>query len=282
MRDGWLIYNREDYGKNRAFADRLLGGATSHGLSLRLMYREDICLHLSGKAIADAGHLPAFAVNRSRDWLLSQALQQAGCRVFNSAEACCIGNDKIQSHLLAAKLGLPQVDMAFCSNNPNALVCHGLAYPVVVKDPTGHGGSGVFLAGDEAELMSLAAALPADRVLLQGLCGKPGVDTRIYVMGSKVLAAVRRRSHSDFRANLSLGGAVELCDPEADELEMVQKILAALPLDYAGIDFIYDGQGRPLFNEIEDAVGSRSLYMLGGPDTAQAYLTHIAEVMQTR
>ncbi len=274
MDEGWLIYCREDWQKNRAYADRLIERSCAHGMNLRLVLREE--LDDTGVAFDCA---PRFAVNRSRDWQLAQALEQAGCMVTNSSKACRIGNDKVESHRLAARLGLPQVDIAFCANNPDELSAHGLGYPVVLKDPYGHGGTGVFLAHNREELLSMAAILHCSLVLLQRLCGMPGVDLRVYVLGGEVLAAVRRQSATDFRANLSLGGTVELCEPGLRELEMVRAITTALPLDYAGIDFIYDSPDQPLLNEIEDAVGSRSLYQLGGPDTAEAYIALLARKM---
>ena len=270
MDDGWLIYCREDWQKNRAYADLLIERACVHGMNLRLVLREG----LDDTVAFDCA--PRFAVNRSRDWQLAQTLEQAGFLVSNCSEACRIGNDKVESHRLAARLGLPQVDMAFCANNPVELSAHGLGYPVVLKDPYGHGGTGVLLAHNREELQAMAAQLACHTVLLQRLCGMPGVDLRVYVLGGEVLAAVRRSSQNDFRANLSLGGTVELCEPGRKELAMVRAVTEALPLDYAGIDFIYDSADQPLFNEIEDAVGSRSLYQQGGPDTADAYMNHIA------
>ncbi len=272
MDEGWLIYCREDWQKNRAYADRLMERAGVYGLGLKLALREEL-----GDAALASGPLPLFAVNRSRDWCLAQGMERAGCIVSNPSEACRIGNDKVESHRLAARLGLPQVDMAVCRNDPDALGSQQLGYPVVVKDPFGHGGTGVFLARNREELLSVAARLPCGSVLLQRLCRMPGVDLRVFVLDGEVLAAVRRQSSTDFRANLSLGASVELCEPGAREVEMVRAITAALPLDYAGIDFIYDSPDQPLFNEIEDAVGSRSLYQLGGPDTADAYMALLAQ-----
>jgi gamma-F420-2:alpha-L-glutamate ligase len=283
MIDGWLVYNREDYEKNRAFADMFPPEGQKHGLDIKLKFRDEICASLSeGKLLAGCSKdsIPAFVINRSRDWLLGSMLEQAGCRVFNSSEATCIGNDKMQSHLLAARLGIPQVDMAFCENKPGCLARHGLDYPIVLKSPYGHGGSEVFLAHDEAELFALAAALPCGKVIIQRLCGRPGADVRVYALGGKILAAVRRTSPADFRANLSLGGSVELYILGQSEIEMVNRILLTLQPDFAGIDFIFDAEGHLLFNEIEDAVGSRSLYRLGGFDVVGLYLDHIASVMK--
>lgn len=284
MIEGWLIYNREDYEKNRSFADRFLSDCGRHGLAIKLRFKEDIQIVLTGNKIFASPKkkaMPSFVINRTRDWLLGRCLEQAGCRVFNSAEASRICNDKMESHLLAARLGLPQVDMAFCLNTPDIIARRGFEYPVVVKSPYGHGGGEVFLARDEGELQAAAEQLPYDKVLIQRLCGRPGMDVRVYVLGGRILTAVKRSSPTDFRANLSQGGSVEPYVLNATETNMVELILSELPLDYAGIDFIMDAEGSFLFNEIEDVVGSRALYILGEFDTAHLLMAHISDILGT-
>jgi gamma-F420-2:alpha-L-glutamate ligase len=282
MIEGWLLYNREDYWKNRFFADRLAAEAEKRGLAMRLAFADGFHTGVRGGKVC-VGPIgsppPSFAVNRTRDWRIAQYLEQAGSRVFNSSEAARVCNDKIESHLLAARLGLPQVDMAFRRNDPEEIITHGLGYPVVLKSPCGHGGGEVFLANGADELIFLASRMHCDRVMLQKLCGRPGEDVRVYVLGGEILAAVKRRAKAGFRANLSLGGSVEPYALDASCRNMVERILRALPLDYAGIDFIPGGDGGLLFNEMEDAVGSRALYRLGSHDAAALFAGYILETV---
>lgn len=284
MTSGWLIYNREDYEKNRSFADRFLTDCGKYGLGIELKFKEDICILLTGNVISASpnnGAKPSFVINRTRDWLLGKCFEQAGLKVFNTAEASRVCNNKMESHLLASRVGMPQVDMAFCANTPDGVICHGLGYPVVVKSPYGHGGGEVYLAHAEKEVLAYSSRMNCDRALIQRLCPRPGIDIRVYVLGGRVLAAVKRSSATDFRANLSLGGSIEPYLLNEQERGMVERILDALPLDYAGIDFILDKDGGLLFNEMEDVVGSRALYMLGGPDIAGLYMEHISRVLQS-
>lgn len=281
MIEGWLLYNREDREKNRFFADRLISEGAKRGLGMRLVLADEFRAGLHGGSLCiepEGSPPPAFAVNRTRDWRIARCLEAAGCRVFNSSEAARVCNDKTESHLLAAWLGLPQADMAFRRNEPADIRTHGLGYPVVLKSPYGHGGSEVFLANGEDELVALASGLVCGRVILQKLCGRPGEDVRVYVLGGKVFAAVKRKAASGFRANLSLGGIAEPYDLDAAGRGMAERILRALPLDYAGIDFLLDENGGLLFNELEDAVGSRALYGLGLCDTAELLLKYIDNI----
>ena len=54
----------------------------------------------------------------------------------------------------------------------------------------------------------------------------------------------------------------------------VMKILSRFNFDFVGVDFIFHN-GRLLFNEIEDAVGTRMLYAHTDIDPVKCYLDHI-------
>lgn len=267
MTQGWLLYTRAEYLRNRPFADQFVHMGEAYGLDVTLRLIEELALPLVGPP-------PQFVINRTRDAVLASLLETLGCRVFNPSATALCGNDKAHGLALAHRLGLPTLPAALCANVPAALVRHGLAYPVVVKDPLGHGGTGVFLARDENALLSSALRIPSARVLVQQLCDEPGVDVRFYVLGGKVLMAVRRSSRTDFRANVSLGGTAELYEPTVEERELVEHVCDALTLDYAGVDFLRHG-GALCFNEIEDMVGSRALFQLGH-NPVPDYLGHIA------
>lgn len=273
MIEGWLLYHREDYEKNRWFAGELIRQGGRSGLNIRLIVAEDT--DIAGEAP------PAFAVNRTRDWRAARVLEQRGCRVFNPSETARVGNDKLASYALAARLGIPQLESSAHGNRPQCLLAQPFGYPVVLKDPHGHGGHDVYLAWDDNELIERAALLPCTEVLVQRFGGRLGEDVRVYVLGGEILTAVKRFSHGDFRANLSLGGSVEYYELNDEERELVRRVAGALRLDYAGVDFLLDENGRFLFNEIEDAVGARGLYRLGGFDIIGLFVQHIRKELDS-
>ena len=51
--------------------------------------------------------------------------------------------------------------------------------------------------------------------------------------------------------------------------------MTLLDFDFVGIDFILDENGQFLFNEIEDVVGTRTLYKHYEIDVVQTYLKYI-------
>ena len=121
------------------------------------------------------------------------------------------------------------------------------------------------------ELKEAFSTIGQPTALLQEPASDLGKDLRVYVLGSEILIAMLRRSETGFRSNFCLGGTVERCDPIPPEVtRQVRRITDRFGFGLAGIDFIFN-HGRPVFNEIEDAVGTRMLYAYTDIDAAAVY-----------
>ena len=111
--------------------------------------------------------------------------------------------------------------------------------------------------------------------IYQKLASDTGKDLRVYITGNKVTAAMLRTSENDFRSNFSLGGKASVCTLSAEEKAMVEKMIDGLDIGHCGIDLIFDN-GEPVFNEIEDVVGSRMLYKYTDIDVVEEFVEYIA------
>jgi len=247
MRTCWILYDRSDLGINRFFAEKLREGLEGHGFDASVVTTD---------ALPEG--TPDAVVNRSRDWRLARDLESRGARVFNTSEVSRVCNDKLESYRLARKVGVPFLPISV----PEEPLPPGP--PWVVKSRSGHGGTQVFKADSPEEVLSACAGI--DDPIVQTMASEPGRDMRAYVLDGEVIACVMRSNWHDFRANYKLGGSIELCDPPAGVAGMVSRLCDALPSDLVGIDFVFDG--RPMFNEMEDAVGTRMLYALTDLDPA--------------
>ena len=147
-------------------------------------------------------------------------------------------------------------------------------YPYVVKSRNGHGGSEVFRIDKKNTLENISLTNKSGYIA-QRFVSTPGVDVRVYVLGGKPVAAVKRTSTEDFRSNFSLGGQVELFLPTDEQLAIIDKLQDFLATDYVGIDFMMHN-GHWILNEIEDAVGSKMLYSLCNYDIAESFIDYIA------
>ena len=313
IKQGLLIYNPEDYEKNKWFASELLTKAAHHGLSLKLILRHELVLSIEENAGLTAFHLirasssedtslskdaPSledvssptlvpltdidFVINRTRDSLIGTHFEKMGCRVFNNSTVTEICNHKGKTHQLINSRGIPSVG-TFLGHvdyfHPAQLP---FDYPVILKSVSGHGGSEVYRIENEIKLNECLALLPTKDFIIQEMCTSPGTDIRVFALGDKIIAAVKRFCPTSFKSNYSLGGSATAYTLKPHEKELVKRILSLLPFDFIGIDFILNESGDFLFNEIEDVVGTRTLY-LNYPelDIVDLFLDYIASSLAT-
>ena len=59
-----------------------------------------------------------------------------------------------------------------------------------------------------------------------------------------------------------------------EEIKKVEKITKLFDFDFVGIDFVFDN-GKIIFNEIEDVVGSRMVYTYTDIDIVDIYIKYL-------
>lgn len=290
---GWLIYRKPDYVRNRVFADRLVSAAGRHGLLLLPVMHEEVRYGVEDSRlfISTGGleGLPAFAIQRAMDPFLAGHMEKMGVRVYNRSAISAMCNDKAWTYQSVAALGVPMLptwfaDRSSLMNGKDDLDFY--PWPVVIKTVGGRGGAEVYLAMDAIMLAEMIRDILSEgRYVVQPLCGRPGTDIRVFVVGREPIAAIRRQSviegMAGFKANFSMGGKAELYKLNDTELHIVKKIAEAFQFDYVGIDFLMDANGQFLFNEIEDAAGSRTLSICSDIDIADSFLAHVARTMKS-
>lgn len=258
------MYDNAGFQRNKWFASALLDYAATKKVTLKIIIREELTLSMydSSPMLFYKGQhikLPDFVINRCIDPFLAECFELCGVKVFNSAKACRICNDKRLTHIYFTNKGIKMADSIFCDKAYNNTAPNN--YPSVVKSAVGHGGSEVFMASDESSFFDSLQKIDSHKYLIQAPVKNLGRDLRVYVLSGKILTSVLRSCDSDFRSNFSLGGKAKLYQMTDNEQELVYKILSYLPLTFGGIDFIFDGDNM-LLNEIEDIVGSRMIYSL--------------------
>ncbi len=278
---GWLLYKKEDYEKNAVFAQRFLDLGNHSKNSLKLVYHDDLYYGTSLNnlclldKVGNTMEYPDYVINRAIDPLLSKQLELTGIRVFNSSHVAEICNDKAKTYQEAVCLGLPIVDTFFVDRKTLLYGELPLTYPVVIKTVEGRGGKEVFLANSKDELRRIVQDISKERFVVQKLCGTPGKDVRVFIVGKTIVGAILRRSKGDFKANLSQGGTAEPYSLTERQLGLVMRIVNHFDFGMVGVDFIFDEKGDFLFNEIEDVAGSRTLSMTSDIDIVRLYLEHV-------
>ncbi|MCR5360007.1 MAG: ATP-grasp domain-containing protein [Thermoguttaceae bacterium] len=265
MTNAWVLYNRMRLAANRWFAERLVGALCERGVDARLVVAD------TPDELPD--ERPDIVLNRSADAEMAESLEDRGVLLWNNSEITRICNDKYLTYRALEGSGLFSM--------PNRLVTVddlpsiSGPFPAVLKSRGGHGGTEVFLVRDQKELKEAFAKIGGPTAVFQRAAADLGKDLRVYVLGKEIVAAMLRHSESDFRSNYCLGGKAERIGAVPPEVvRQVNLITDRFRFGLAGIDFIFDS-GNPVFNEIEDVVGTRMLYARTDLDIAAVYVDFV-------
>lgn len=230
-----------------------------------------------------------FCIYLDKDKYISYMLEKAGIRLFNSARAIELCDDKMTTALALSNSGIPMpktLPGLLCYDegaplNEQALriVEEELGYPVIVKSSFGSMGTGVFKAENFEELKGAASALKMQPHLFQQyIAESAGRDIRVIVIGGKAVAAMERISGGDFRSNIAIGGRGLKIDMPVQVKEMAEKAAALLNLDYCGADILFGKEGFYLC-EVNSNAFFDGIEAAMGVNIAKLYANHIVESM---
>jgi len=128
----------------------------------------------------------------------------------------------------------------------------------IIKLLEGTHGLGVMLAESKKSAISIIESMQSLKkpILIQEFIKESkGEDIRAYVVGNKVVAAMKRSSNGqDFRSNVHRGGSTLKIDLTPQETKIAIKTAQCLGLDVAGIDLIRSSNG-PLVIEANSTAG---------------------------
>lgn len=228
----------------------------------------------------------AFALFYDKDIRLAQRLEMQGVRVFNCASAIALCDDKTLTHLQLERANLPQPKYVLCPQTFPGIgygelqfveeAGEMLDWPLVIKEGCGSFGQQVYLAHNIIEAKQLVERIGAKPVLFQQFISEcAGHDERLFVVGDKVIAAIRRESRSgDFRANIENGGYPAAYQPTEAECDLAVRACRALQLDFAGVDILPSKDG-PLLCEVNSNAHFAGLMQVTGVNPAEHIISYI-------
>lgn len=181
-------------------------------------------------------------------------LEMANPQAFfmNRSIAITRARDKLRSTQLLARAGVAIPKTVFSRNETDidVLLDEIGGTPAIIKLARGTHGNGVVLAETIKAAKSVMQAFylsdsDGTNVLLQEFIKESaGTDIRAFVVGSQVVASMKRQSlDDDFRSNLHKGGLGEIVKLTPDERKTCIKAAKAMGLTVAGVDFMRSSRG---------------------------------------
>ncbi|HBK46873.1 MAG TPA: 30S ribosomal protein S6--L-glutamate ligase [Xanthomonadaceae bacterium] len=270
---------------------RLVEAGRARGHSVRILdplrcymriAADGFSLHYKGKPITgyDAV-IPRIgaSVTRYATAVLRQ-FELMGTYTPNPSDAILRARDKLRAHQLLASQGIDMPVTVFGDNPDDTqdLLSMLGTPPHVIKLNEGAQGAGVILTEKASASRGVIEALRGlyANFLVQEFIGEAeGADLRCFVVGDRVVAAMRRQAaEGDFRSNLHLGGTAEASVASEQEQQVAVRSAKALGLAVAGVDLIRSRRG-PLVLEVNSTPGLEGVEAVCGVDVADRIVEHM-------
>ena len=204
----------------------------------------------------------------------------------NPSDAVLRARDKLRSHQLLAAQGIGLPVTVFGDNPDDTVDLLSMLGPPphVIKLNEGSQGAGVMLTEKLSASRGVIEALRglyAQFVVQEFIAEAKGADLRCFVVGDRVVAAMKRQApKGDFRSNLHRGGQAKGVKPTAVEQGTAIRAAQSLGLGVAGVDLIRSARG-PLVLEVNASPGLEGIEEASGVDVAGAVVDYVSRCVAT-
>ncbi|AWL10643.1 putative alpha-L-glutamate ligase [Saliniradius amylolyticus] len=199
--------------------------------------------------------------------------EMMGVYPLNESVAVTRSRDKLRSlQLLSRKgIGLPVTGFANQASNIPDLIDMVGGPPLVIKMLEGTQGIGVVLAETRKAAESVIEAfmgLKAEIMVQEFIREAGGADIRCFVLGGKVVAAMKRQAkEGEFRSNLHRGGKASLVRLTPEERSTAVRAAKTMGLNVAGVDILRSNHG-PVVMEVNSSPGLEGIEAATNKDVA--------------
>lgn len=207
--------------------------------------------------------IPRISNNMTRyGCAIVRQFEMQGKWTASSSIAITRARDKLRAAQILTKAGVntPKTLVSRNSTDIDGLIDQ-IGLPVIIKLATGTHGNGVVLADSKKAAKSALQAFylyneDGTNILLQEYIEESaGSDIRAFVVGSRVVASMKRQSlDDDFRSNLHKGGEGKTIKLTAEEEKIAIRAAKAMGLHIAGVDLMRSKRG-PLVLEVNASPG---------------------------
>lgn len=199
--------------------------------------------------------------------------EMMGVYPLNESVAISRSRDKLRAlQLLSRKgIGLPVTGFAHRPDDVEDLIKMVGGAPLVIKLLEGTQGIGVVLAETQGAAESVIEAfmgMKANILVQEFIKEAGGADIRCFVVGDKVVAAMKRQGkEGEFRSNLHRGGSANLIRITPEERSTAVRAAKTMGLNVCGVDLLRSNHGAVVM-EVNSSPGLEGIEMATGKDIA--------------
>lgn len=207
------------------------------------------------------------------------ALEGLGIKVINCLQTGVLAGNKLFTHMLLGKAGVPTPHATIAFSKDAALShLQKNGFPAVIKPTVGSWGRLVSKITDmdaaEGIIEGRESMYPIHHVhYLEEFIERPPRDIRAIMVGEKVVAAIYRTSENgNWKTNTALGGRADPCDV-TDEMEKICALARdAVHGDIVGVDLMEDDARGLIVHEVNNTTEYKNTVRVCGVDIPRLML----------
>ena len=205
-----------------------------------------------------------------------------GARVINCLNTGLLAGNKLFTHMLLQKAGIPTPEATIAFSKESAIESlEKNGYPKIIKPTVGSWGRMVSKLNDRDSAEGIIDAResmhPAYQMyFLEEFVQRPPRDIRAIVIGDTVAGAIYRVSNdSNWKTNTHLGGSAEVCEVSNELEDICIKAKNAVQGEIVGVDLMESNDKGLVVHEINNTTEFRNVVKVTGNDIPTQMLDYL-------
>lgn len=237
----------------------LLKAAETKNVNVQMKDCKKLAVDLGEKVSDNYGVVVQRCVSYYRNLHSTAALEGLGVKVINPLNTAIYAGNKLFTHMLLKKAGIPTPDAAVAFSKDSALeMLEMQGYPKVIKPTVGSWGRMISKLNTkeaaEGIIESREKMYPIYQVhYLEEFVKRPPRDIRVIMVGDQAVAAIYRSSKGgNWKTNMALDGVATPCKITQEMEEMCIKAKNAVQGDIVGIDLMESEEKGLVIHEVNN------------------------------
>jgi len=248
----------------------LFDAAKEKDIDAKMVDCKNLSINLD-KSKEDYGTVIQRCVSYYRSLHSTAALEGKGVNIINSLNTSIFAGNKLFTHMLLLKKGIPTPFSAVSFSQESALeFLDKNGYPMVIKPTVGSWGRMIAMLKDkeaaEAIIESRESMYPIYQVYyLEEFVNRPPRDIRAIVIGDRVVAAIYRYSGDDqWKTNMALGGRAEELKVTKELEDICIKAKEAVQGQIVGVDLMESKENGLVVHEVNNTTEYKNTVRVTG------------------
>ncbi len=237
----------------------LLEAGRKRGVDVRAIDCRRLFLELDMDAPDEYGPVLQRCVSYYRNLHSTAALEGMGASVINCLNTGILAGNKLFTHMLLKKCGVPTPHASVAFSKEAALESlDSQGYPMVIKPTVGSWGRMISKLNDREAADGIMEGrermYPIYQIhYLEEFVKRPPRDIRAIMVGDEVVAAIYRSSgDGSWKTNMALGGRAEPCPVTGEMEDICIKAKNAVQGQIVGVDLMESDERGLVVHEVNN------------------------------